>query len=333
MTLISQRTDGALFELTISFVGQVGPTDLAYLQFFNIIMRKCLQLLRFTQIGRHYFDTEAVIDKTEIGYQLIPGFITNIRQYETQLMMSIEITHRVLRSSTCLRIIKEQNYDRSRVADILVGGVIMTRYNNRTYRIDDIDWNQNPKTVFDCKGSKTSLVDYYQQKYQIQITDMRQPLLVSNPRKEDLHRGDNKVILLVPELCFPTGISDQDRKNYHLMTELAKHLQQGPTSRANTTLRFMQRLRASDDVGLNFCCFSPTKLTPTNLIFFHQTRKELGDWGLGFEGMNLVAIEEGRVLPTETLLFKDGSDKLYNVKVHQNADWTGEMKTGIYFKI
>ena len=35
-------------------------------------------------------------------------------------------------------------------------------YNNKTYRIDDIDWAQNPRSTFKgFDGSETTFVDYY----------------------------------------------------------------------------------------------------------------------------------------------------------------------------
>ena len=44
----------------------------------------------------------------------------------------------------------------------LVGAIVITRYNNRTYRIDDIKWDKSPKDTFTmADGSQTSFVDYY----------------------------------------------------------------------------------------------------------------------------------------------------------------------------
>ena len=33
-------------------------------------------------------------------------------------------------------------------AKTLLGCIVMTRYNNKTYRIDDIDWNKKPADKF-----------------------------------------------------------------------------------------------------------------------------------------------------------------------------------------
>jgi len=44
----------------------------------------------------------------------------------------------------------------------LVGCVVLTRYNNCTYRVDDISFNQNPQSTFEMSdGSKVSFMDYY----------------------------------------------------------------------------------------------------------------------------------------------------------------------------
>jgi hypothetical protein len=40
-----------------------------------------------------------------------------------------------------------RNY-RDAVMKTLIGVVVLTRYNNKTYRVDDIDWNQSPKSTF-----------------------------------------------------------------------------------------------------------------------------------------------------------------------------------------
>lgn len=44
----------------------------------------------------------------------------------------------------------------------LIGSIAITRYNNRTYRIDDIEWNKSPSDTFLLmNGSKTTFVEYY----------------------------------------------------------------------------------------------------------------------------------------------------------------------------
>lgn len=37
----------------------------------------------------------------------------------------------------------------------------MTIYNDKTYRVDEIEWNANPTCKFPYKGSEISYMDYY----------------------------------------------------------------------------------------------------------------------------------------------------------------------------
>ena len=59
----------------------------------------------------------------------------------------------------------------------------MSRYNNKTYRVDDIDWEKNPQSTFSTRNGEVSFVQYYENAYNKKITDMEQPLLVSMPKK------------------------------------------------------------------------------------------------------------------------------------------------------
>ena len=44
----------------------------------------------------------------------------------------------------------------------LVGTIVLTRYNNRTYRIDDIAWDKTPQSTFiDHTGKALSFIEYY----------------------------------------------------------------------------------------------------------------------------------------------------------------------------
>ena len=76
------------------------------------------------------------------------------------------------------------NFQRDLTTEIC-GQVVMTRYNKKTYRVDDIDWDMNPLKSFDrADGTSMTFIDYYEQNYDLRIADGRQPLI--------LHRAKNK---------------------------------------------------------------------------------------------------------------------------------------------
>lgn len=64
MEIWSRRTsDDATIRITIRLVGEMERVDQRYLQFFNIIMRKCLALLNLQLVGRDYFDAHSKVNK------------------------------------------------------------------------------------------------------------------------------------------------------------------------------------------------------------------------------------------------------------------------------
>lgn len=51
---------------------------------------------------------------------------------------------------------------RDECTKLLVGNIIITRYNNRTYRIDDVDWSKTPKDSFTMSdGKEITFLEYY----------------------------------------------------------------------------------------------------------------------------------------------------------------------------
>lgn len=55
----------------------------------------------------------------------------------------------------------------------ILGQIVLTDYNNRTYRIDDVDFDKSPGSTFEGKNNEQiSFVQYYQNRYGIRIRDV-----------------------------------------------------------------------------------------------------------------------------------------------------------------
>lgn len=52
------------------------------------------------------------------------------------------------------------------------------------------------------------------QRYNIDIKDKKQPLIVSRAKARDIRGGQDEQILLVPELCRATGITEDMRNDF-----------------------------------------------------------------------------------------------------------------------
>src|SRR4051812_40429611 len=83
-------------KLVVTLVADLEPGDPTCLQFYNLIMRNCFEHLRLELIKRHYYDPN--LAKEVPGQRLVlwPGYVTSIRNHENNLMLNVEITHRVL---------------------------------------------------------------------------------------------------------------------------------------------------------------------------------------------------------------------------------------------
>lgn len=45
---------------------------------------------------------------------------------------------------------------------MFLGKIVMTDYNKRTYRVDDVDWSASPNSTFQMRGDNVSYMEYYQ---------------------------------------------------------------------------------------------------------------------------------------------------------------------------
>lgn len=93
MEIWSLRTsDDTKIRITIRLVGEMERVDQRYLQFFNIIMRKCLALLNLQLVGRDYFDAHSKVEVRDFRLELWPGYLTSIRQHENSILMCVITT-------------------------------------------------------------------------------------------------------------------------------------------------------------------------------------------------------------------------------------------------
>ena len=68
---------------------------------------------------------------------------------------------------------------RQAAQESLVGRYVLTRYNNKSYRIDEVLFDKNPLSTFDCHGTVVTFVEYYKTHYNIDVKDKGQPLILN----------------------------------------------------------------------------------------------------------------------------------------------------------
>lgn len=103
--------------------------------------------------------------------ELWPGYFTSVNPNERGTVLIADVTHKVLRTDTVLDYLRDlgqvYNYPssgahahifREVATKNLQNQIVLTRYNNRTYRIDDIQWDKTPmRYVSHCHSFSVSV--------------------------------------------------------------------------------------------------------------------------------------------------------------------------------
>ena len=240
--------------------------------------------------------------------EIWPGYTTAVHEQQDGLFLTIDVAHKVLRSQTCYELMMAILHKhggltdefRQEVFNALIGNVVLTRYNNKTYKIDDIVWEYTPTSTFNYRSGEITYVDYYKTQYQIDIKDLKQPLLVHRPKKK-MQASPTAVagasdtpetICLLPELCFLTGLNDQIRNDTNLKRDLATFARLSPPQRIESLRKLVTDIRAKP-----------------------EAYKCITDWGLELEA-DLFTLP-GRVVQRERIFFARRE-----VEVDAKADWT-----------
>ncbi|XP_047447719.1 piwi-like protein 1 [Mugil cephalus] len=302
--LYSTTKNGEKVQITVTLTNELPPTSLVCIQFYNIIFRKILRILNMQQIGRNYYNPNDPLNIPQHKLTIWPGYATTILQYESSIMMCTDVSHKVLRSETVLdfMISLRHRFGDQRFFDIcakeLIGLVVLTKYNNKTYRIDDIAWDHNPNNTFNRGDTEISFMAYFKSQYNLDIKDTQQALLVSYVKRMGPSGGPPPgPAMLIPELCYLTGLTDKMRDDRNIMKDLSEHTRLSPEQRVGRLNRFVSNIQRNAD-----------------------TQAELDKWGLSFDN-ELLALN-GRVLTGERI-FQGSRSYDYNP---WTPEWSRDMR-------
>ncbi|XP_043469025.1 piwi-like protein Siwi isoform X2 [Leptopilina heterotoma] len=277
----------------------LNKADYGYIQLFNLLSRRALENLNLQLIGRNYFDPKGTVVVPQYKLEVWPGYLTSIRQHEQSTLMCAEIVGKVMRQETVLDILSNcQRNSRDFQRDFkneVIGTIVMTTYTDRTYRIDDVDFNASPSHTFEKGGETINYATYLEQRYQVKGLNMTQPMLVSTTNARQRRSGMPELIYLVPQLCRTTGLTDQMRNNFQLMKEVAKYTCADPNVRIEKLLSFNKRISQCT-----------------------KTTDQWTQWGLSL-GTQLVKVS-GRQMPPEEILFGGNAKEA-------TADWTRALQS------
>ncbi|XP_026667929.1 piwi-like protein Ago3 isoform X2 [Ceratina calcarata] len=289
--------DNSTIKLTLIYKKKQNLTE--NIPFFNILLGRVMRALNLVRIGQHNFNPKGIHAIPQHKLEVWPGYVTTINEFDGGLKLCIDARHRVMRTETVREIMmkfSQRGNFKEMIVKELIGLSVFTRYNNRTYRVDDIDWNKNPMHVFDKGNEKITLVDYYKYHWSLDIQDKKQPLLVHCAKtKTSTGETQEQLILLVPELCYIASLSDSIRADYKIMKDIDSVTKMSPEARRNCFRHFVQQVNSND-----------------------IARDILGAWGLSLEPD--VVDFNARVYENVEILF--GNKVKFTPPEHKPAEWS-----------
>ncbi|XP_015904269.2 piwi-like protein Ago3 [Parasteatoda tepidariorum] len=294
---VNMPTDNSLVNVSIKLIKKSSFCDCLHL--YNLIFKQVMRILKMTQVGRNYFNPKGGIPIPQHRLEIWPGYVTAVQEYEGGVMLNCDCSFKVLRTVTARDVMNDAAKQRrgdvkEEIVKALVDCVVLTRYNNKTYRIDDVSWDMNPLSTFvSHNGAEISFMDYYKRSYDIDIEDSKQPLLISKAKKREMKEGEEpRLICLIPELCFMTGLTDEMRNDFKVMRDVASYTRVTPENRQLALMKFI------NDVAT----------TP-------EARQCFERWNL--ELVSTPETLDGRLLKSETLTFGRG----FQCQAGPEADW------------
>nr|XP_044987560.1 piwi-like protein 2 isoform X2 [Jaculus jaculus] len=289
--LKSQRkTDNAEISIKIQLTKILEPCSDLCIPFYNVVFRRVMKLLDMKLVGRNFYDPTSAMVLQQHRLQIWPGYAASIRRTDGGLFLLADVSHKVIRNDSVLDVMhaiyqQSKEHFQDECSKLLVGNIIITRYNNRTYRIDDIDWNKTPKDSFMMSdGKEITFLEYYSKNYGITVKEEDQPLLIHRPSERQNNRGTllKSEILLLPELSFMTGIPEKMKKDFRAMKDLTQQINLSPKQHHSALECLLQRISKNETAN-----------------------SELMRWGLCLQ--KDVHKIEGRVLPMERINLRNTS--------------------------
>ncbi|XP_028133641.1 piwi-like protein Ago3 [Diabrotica virgifera virgifera] len=277
--------------------------DYDCLHLYNVLFKRIMNKLKYTAIGKNYFDTNSKHLVPQHKLEIYPGFAIAVDQQEDGLMLCLDPQHRVLRTQNANELLRElrsqhrdiQTYQKV-ATEYVIGCCVFTKYNNKNYIVDDIIWDQSPQNTFPTRdGNHISYIEYYKQQYNITIQDYDQPLLI-NKKEVPVQGSEQKVervVCLIPEITHLTGLTDNMRSDFKVMKDVAQFTRVTPNQRVAALRKYLQNINNNE-----------------------EAKQILADWGLKIanDTLNLG----GRKLDNEIIYFGQGQQ----FQTNNNADWT-----------
>ena len=246
-----------IYNVTFTHTGQTALGN-EMIRTYNIHMKEFFRVLGYyaPQPGLHVHPNQSTAVGQDI--MMLRGYRTaaNIHD-DNKMLMNFEGSHKLVQRKNVLEVMGAirhasggSNFQEA-IRTALIGKLVVTSYNKRAYRVEDVDFSQNPRSTFQTKdGSAMVFADYFRNTHNSTIRDERQPLLTVIPNNSRSRAGEPKErdIKLVPELCNIAGLTDSQRNDNRLKMDLIRASQIAPQERVAHLREFLKSFHSNAEV-------------------------------------------------------------------------------------
>jgi len=231
----------------------------AFQQMANLSLSRYLRKSTFKRYQRIFYSNdsrEIKLDYDNIEpLRLFSGYKAAMVMCQKGPMLQIDSITKVVRTKTMREVMNDLirelqgSYRGKRLEEELSARLqnqcIMTMYNTRMYKIDAVKMDKSVRDTFEITDRKTgqtrmiSFIEYYTERWGRKIADA----IDRNARGMlYLKRKNGEETYFVPELCYPSGMTDSHRSNYKFMQKFAQFTKVPAQDRMSRIGRMLRNL-------------------------------------------------------------------------------------------
>ncbi|TEB19963.1 Ribonuclease H-like [Perkinsus sp. BL_2016] len=214
---------------------------------YEYVLDKLASFKNHQKLGNLFYNkVNRDIEKLQVvgGFSCSAGFMKDVGHY-----LTVDSLYRAIHRKTVLESMIQ--YIDSLMAEVAMeqvdvesewrrrceNALVFAFNNGRMYRVKRVRFDVTPSTTFTLSGGKAkkggvgsgemSYIDFYRRFHNRIIYDPNQPMLEAVSEKK------SETVLLVPELCALTGLTDEMKKDRMLMQEVLQYSRIGTGEKLN----------------------------------------------------------------------------------------------------
>ncbi|OMJ94827.1 hypothetical protein SteCoe_1846 [Stentor coeruleus] len=254
----------------------------SYRMYANSVLKKMLTALDLKQVTimPKFYDPRETEKIQHLKLEIWRGYTATFSHHLQDMLLNIDFSSKIIRDTTALECIEEiransrnQNLENN-LNNEMKGMIVMAKYGNfKCYKIEQVLINENPTNSFLGREGPITYLNYYKKQYNLEIKNPRQPLLVPYDKN-----GPSK-IKLIPEFCVLTGLTDEMRKDFRAMNEIAEFTRLAPNKRLQESNKLATNLVNNPkcrEISNEFCMQINSSPIQVNAIRLPQESVRVG---------------------------------------------------------